>query len=60
MTKKGPWNIARAEALLLNCALLVDRLGPEAQPLLDRAELEYNKLKNATSATDRIKTMLGK
>jgi hypothetical protein len=56
-TKKGAWNIARAEALLLNCAMLVDRLGPEAQPLLDRAEMEYALLRQP-SATERAKKII--
>jgi len=60
MAKTRPWNIEAAEELLLQCAAFVDKFGLVAQPLLDRAEAEYNKLKTTSSATDRIKAMLGK
>jgi hypothetical protein len=58
--KLPEWNLESAEQLLLQCAAIVDKIGPTAQPLLDRAEAEYMKLKTASSATDRIKKMLGK
>lgn len=57
MRKLPRWNIDAAEDLLLKCARLVDLIGPEAQPLLDRAEIEYNRLRQP-SAGDRVRAML--
>ena len=57
MRKLPTWNIEAAEVLLLQCAAFVDKFGPQAQPLLDRALAEYNRLREP-SATERVKAML--
>ncbi|MCM2499902.1 hypothetical protein [Neorhizobium galegae] len=49
--------LAGIEEDLLIVAELVDRYGDEMQPLLDRVEAEYNKLRRP-AAVDRIKAML--
>lgn len=57
MRKSTTWNIEAAEVLLLQCAAFVDKFGPQAQPLLDRALAEYNRLREP-SATERVRAML--
>ncbi|MEJ6845139.1 hypothetical protein V3589_02800 [Sinorhizobium fredii] len=51
--------LERIEEMLLFCAELVDRLGPIAQPLLDRMEREYLAAKERGTAVDRIRKLIG-
>jgi hypothetical protein len=57
MRKKNDITLADVERDLLIAATLVDKYGDEMQPLLDRVEAEYNKLRRP-AAVDRIKAML--